>query len=563
MPKTVLVDDNERIDRPDFEAVASAPSDFARDTPANMLTSPNGTSMWILDGFGVTSPVASQVRVTRGRAFLRRRRAGVVEPGVLVSEGELQKTINISAFADSPLWKVWIRAETSDGDIQNRIFWDAIGVAENPAPLATRQTQSWGMRVALTSPGGEWFQIGTVTIVAGSVTLVTQQREFYFEGAESASYVATTSRAVNAYGVWGGGNDRDPDRATYGVKDLQTFTAAVRSQLADALGQPWYAAVTEPLNQKVSRNGDLGLNGNYRVVGDLHVVSQLTVDAGASFGAGATVTGTLSADKLSVSNSISPGTPPDPDVCSWLTLANTDSSVNSHVAMYMLLSDTEVSPSRDGVAIIAKRMGADDTQTELRFHRVSNSAVAAGPTFTLDLEDSTFYTAFVSASGDVVANGVHPTGLNRHIGEAANRWDTSHVGQVYAYATGAHPSTQQGVMERNQRNNIVARVSFVPGVVPTWSITDVWNVDTVARNGGAGKYRITLDQPVSVGCSVMISCSRAALLPDDSSLITYHHFSSPTQLDVFLMVGDLTNNAHNDLVDAITVTIVGEPNVLQ
>lgn len=42
--------------------------------------------------------------------------------------------------------------------------------------------------------------------------------------------------------------------------------------------------------------------------------------------------------------------------------------------------------------------------------------------------------------------------------------------------------------------NLIAAVRFVPGATPT--IQESWGVKTVARNGGAGLYRITLaDRP--------------------------------------------------------------------
>ena len=56
------------------------------------------------------------------------------------------------------------------------------------------------MRIESSSPGAEWTQIAQVVKSGGSVT-ITDQREFYFEGAVTGAYA----------GTWGAGNDRDND----------------------------------------------------------------------------------------------------------------------------------------------------------------------------------------------------------------------------------------------------------------------------------------------------------------------------------------------------------------
>ena len=115
---------------------------------------------------------------------------------------------------------------------------------------------------------------------AGAITGITKKRKFFFEGDENAAYAATVSLEAGTYRAWGSGNDRNADRALYGVQDLQTFTAAMRSQLASLLGQAWYATPTEALNQKVSRNGDLALTGNYKITGALNVTGHFTIEGG-------------------------------------------------------------------------------------------------------------------------------------------------------------------------------------------------------------------------------------------------------------------------------------------
>lgn len=280
MPDTQRVQDNERIERSDYEyGIDEMPQSFGRMLPAQFLSNPAGARLWIISGWDITNPALAQCRVTKGVALLNVREKGQVLPGMLSFEGDSQRTLDLASYANGT-YGVYVRFELIDAAFQNRIFWNPTTQTEFTQSIATRRIANWGMRVEAVSPGAEWFKIADVAVSGGLITSITKRRQFFFEGQEDASYAATVSDGFTganvadptARRVWGaadarGALDRNADRATYGVKDLQTFTAAVREQLRAMQGSnpatPWYGSVVEGLNRKVSRFGDSTLAGDY------------------------------------------------------------------------------------------------------------------------------------------------------------------------------------------------------------------------------------------------------------------------------------------------------------
>jgi hypothetical protein len=295
MPDSQRVQDNERIERADYEfSIDETPQAILRAVPGNFITNPAGARLWIHSGFQITNPSLKQARVTRGTAFLNMREKGQIFSGVISFEGDAQKTLDLSAVANGT-YGIYVRFELVDGAFQNRVFWNPTSGAEFTQSIATRRIASWGLRAEITSPGADWFKIGQVLVSASPTLTVTNQRSFFFEGSEAATYAALISdgfdsaglASATAYRTWGaattqGALDRNADRATYGVKDLQTFTAAMRTQLEGIMGaQRWWEIPTESLDKKVSRFGDLTLLGNYKITGDLNIDSgNLTMNAG-------------------------------------------------------------------------------------------------------------------------------------------------------------------------------------------------------------------------------------------------------------------------------------------
>jgi hypothetical protein len=217
---------NERVDLTDLRySVDSALQAMIRQANEEFLTNPNGaTKSWIIDGFAMSDLGAGQLSVAKGRGLLAQREGSTIHYGALTTEGDATKTLDLSGYANNT-YNTYIRFQFVDAETQSRMFWNPSGSTEFAQSIQTRRQANWSLRVELASPGAEWVQIGTVQIVGGVIggAGIVDQRNLYFEGSVSGTYANT----------WGGGTDRNADRQQYGIKDLQTFTAAVRTLFED------------------------------------------------------------------------------------------------------------------------------------------------------------------------------------------------------------------------------------------------------------------------------------------------------------------------------------------
>jgi hypothetical protein len=243
MPNLLRVEASERIDLADWQhATDTTPDAFSRHTIEQVMTNPVGSQRtWILDGFRIDVPAGTQVRVTKGVALLAYREGGLTRFGAVSAEGDATKIVDINTFAPGT-YGIYIRFEYVEGDAQNRIFWNPSGLGNEFAQtIETRRNANWSVRIELTTPGGEWTKIGEVdrATVGPPTTGITDQRPLYFEGKVNATYQSGWSTDGG-----GGANDRDADRQLYGVRDFQTFTAAMRQCLEDVKGRGlrrWFA----------------------------------------------------------------------------------------------------------------------------------------------------------------------------------------------------------------------------------------------------------------------------------------------------------------------------------
>jgi len=212
MHDLLRVDANERVDLRDFQfAVKNAMEDNSRQLAANFLTSPAGVRAWIVDGFAMSDGGASQLVVQNGVAFISMDRDGEVLEGVLATEGDASRTLDLTGYSNA-VHGIYLRFSQVEGEEKGRIFWNSGSDTEYSQSVTTRYLANWAVRVERTNPGSDWLKIGEVnpTNIAGTLT---DQRNFYFEGKVDDAYATT----------WGGGTDRNADRQQYGIKDLQTF----------------------------------------------------------------------------------------------------------------------------------------------------------------------------------------------------------------------------------------------------------------------------------------------------------------------------------------------------
>lgn len=224
---------NERVDLEDFQyAVDGSIQNSLRQIGTKFWTDPAKTQQFIINGFTISNTVAEQLTVTLGRAILGQRDNGQLFQGSLASEGEASRTIDCATLADGT-YGIYIRFEYIDGESSSRAFWDPQGSgSEFAQTIQTRRVANWSMRLELNNPGGEWYKIGEVDVSGAAISSITDQRDFYFEGPVDNSYQSGWSSD-------GGGiaNDRNSNRAVYGVQDLQTFTGAMRQCLEDLKGR--------------------------------------------------------------------------------------------------------------------------------------------------------------------------------------------------------------------------------------------------------------------------------------------------------------------------------------
>lgn len=206
---------NERVDLDDFAFVGQRSiEDNTRHVMTHMLCDPDGQQAWVLSGFTM-SPSGVTLQVDRGVAILSRRDGARIVEGLLTSEGEASKTLDLGSFP-AGAHGIYVQFVYQDADTQGRTFWNPSTEKEYSQSMAVRKQAAWDVRVETTSPGAEWFKIGEID---PSTMIITDQRPMYFEGVVSDTYATT----------WGAGNDRNADRQQYGITNLQTFVEAFRT----------------------------------------------------------------------------------------------------------------------------------------------------------------------------------------------------------------------------------------------------------------------------------------------------------------------------------------------
>ena len=227
------VESNERLDLLDFQYLIN---EFAANGLANaanlFLTNPNGSlRAWILKGFALSNPSGKQLTVTKGTAILAYRGEGAIKYGMITTAGDATKTIDMNALA-SNTYNVYIRFEFVDGPNSSRAFWNPEGTgSEFAQAISIKKLANWSLRVETSSPGAEWLQIGTANN-SGVGLVIVDQRPLYFEGTVNSTYASGWSTDGG-----GGANDRNADRKTYGIADMQTFVAAAKQCLEDIKGR--------------------------------------------------------------------------------------------------------------------------------------------------------------------------------------------------------------------------------------------------------------------------------------------------------------------------------------
>lgn len=228
---------NERLDLPDFEQLQRGARAEARAIARAVLFGGADTKK-VLGGWVVTanSPADALVNVARGAALgaYEEPLTGAFDYGASIYEGESTQELDFSALANGT-YGIWIRLSAEASTQGNRVFWDGTNDTEVIDALDTRYVVAWDTQISASSPGTGWMQVASVAWAGSTVASgdITHNPDMFFEGNAAASYAH----------VWGdGGNDRNTNRALYGVGSLYTFVHAMRRQIEEIVGdgQKWY-----------------------------------------------------------------------------------------------------------------------------------------------------------------------------------------------------------------------------------------------------------------------------------------------------------------------------------
>lgn len=488
MPKDLLrAESNERVDLTDYTfSNDTSIQDNVGQVPAEFLTDPDGTRTWIVDGFEATN-AGSQVTVTRGRAILAQRRGSQIVYGAVTTEGDDTKIIDVSTFAGPATYGVYVRFEYVDGEDESRVFWDATGAGtEFTQTIPTRRLANWSMRIEATSPGTEWTKVADVDAPGGTVT---DTRDLYFEGDVTTSYA----------NVWGSGTDRDTDRQANGIKDLQTFTAAMRQCMEDIKGRGlrrWWEA--EIGGMRIGFAGDptedrLELANN-----------QFYLDGAA--GGGDTPTLNFDAnDKLFFDRT---GNTLELEVGGSTIL-----SIDGPAASGSLIMDRQIRAREQSAGVNYVQMASfpgqqqllsfndEGAKTRLNFYSVHDNSGSPlgslGFNFLAGPDGGATLLLAINESGNTTPG----TTLVQDLGVISQRWrhvwgDKFFPTQITSSAI--NPTNVQELVARTANNGVLAWGNVTWDGVSATISTQRWNVSSVVRNG-AGDVTINFVQPVYFG----------------------------------------------------------------
>lgn len=227
----VRFESNERVDKPDIEALQLGVHIALRYAVRGLLLGTDAgsavavTSRWTLTTLGTV------LTVTPGRAVVGETMADAsVEGGHIVGEdGDPSQSIDFNGDPANT-YGIWVRADFSAGVSGSRIFWNAVTETEDAAAIDTREVSGWRVVRATSSPGAGYAQVGAVVWNGAAFTSTSSAGLHAYEGLLSAAGAETGNQ-------WGdGANDRNADRATYGVQSLFKGLALVRRQLKDMIG---------------------------------------------------------------------------------------------------------------------------------------------------------------------------------------------------------------------------------------------------------------------------------------------------------------------------------------
>lgn len=536
---------SERIDLTDVEALSDNFHDEHQRVFEDLVVGDG--KMRIIDSFNKTTVGADVFRVTLGKAIFAEVRNAGVRYGQLISDADGLATQDISfAGAGAATYDIFVRFTLGDGDDGNRAFWDVAGSIEVIQLVPTRKKPGWEITrvVQGNSPGTEWYRIWSVVWDGAAFGTITDRRVYLFEGDAAASFAPD----------WGGGNDRNADRATYGVKTLERFASAVLQCIKDikSASGAWYAVPTERLDQKVSRNGDLTLNGNYKITGNLTMAGNILANTIGDDVGDATKPFDAHLRIVTIYNQIVP------DATGRLLGSATErfTATLESIAMYGAITNASGANKNLGasgatarfnifggtgdftgvVAVDGGIQTAGITNEDLgsnadnaRFNVFAATITIAGNIVTdgtanrtigvdaanqrfsvnaanLVVNGTSSFTGNLTVTGEVASAFVPATNGN-DLGNATKRWD-AHIELIHAVYGGRStttPASNADVTAITQNKGMAARGSIVwdVGGVPNMDANDSSWFNATIGDGGAGIVDVTFDIAIETPYQVL------------------------------------------------------------
>lgn len=240
MRKIIKWHADERVDLPDANQFAGELDLYEHARILRELVLPAGrntgaatTEARIFAGFDIQNIVGGTCDITRGTGIFKFLRDGDLVLGLVSGEmGADTQQIDLSAQPNDD-YAIYVRATWSETDQENRVHWDDSGSEEIVLFVKTREDLAWEWtyRSSSSSPpsGGDWVKVWELTVSGAAITAQADYRHFFFEG-------DAKSGAGQWLDEWGTANDRDSDRALYGVTDFHQWASAIRKKMDDIQG---------------------------------------------------------------------------------------------------------------------------------------------------------------------------------------------------------------------------------------------------------------------------------------------------------------------------------------
>lgn len=258
---------DERVDIPDLTAMSGLnESEFRRQL--SMLLQ-GADQVGVLRGFEVEpeSPASSRVVIrmdrtvdavpgrTESLAIGGENLGATIDYGILIggrsSDGSLEgpsQAILDFALLPADIYLVEMRAATTTGATENRVFWNPTTESEYVDSVPTRVQPMWEAQIVPAISGGEWIPLALVVWGGGTIisSNIVDGRDLIFEGAPSYT-AADQDEMANDF-------DRSTARGDFAVTIASVFGAikALQRQVADLKGQnnagrwDWYSRVFTP-----------------------------------------------------------------------------------------------------------------------------------------------------------------------------------------------------------------------------------------------------------------------------------------------------------------------------